>query len=123
MKNYIIYIFITAIPNLDSHLLPIQNKKICANCKFFISSKKECSKFGDVDIITGKYDYENATIVRNDEDKCGEDAIFFKNNNFKIITIPFEFLLKNSKLFFSSLNAGFPFVILVILLEYFIRIF
>lgn len=122
MKIYIIYIFITAIPNLDSHLLPIQNKKICANCKFFISNKKECSKFGDIDIITGKYDYENASSVRNDEDKCGEDAIFFKNNNFKIISIPFEFLLKNSKLFFSSLNAVFPLVILVILLEYF-RIF
>lgn len=78
-------IFITTIPNTKLYLLPIQNKKICADCKFFISNKKECSKFGDVDIITGKHDYENAIDVRNNEDKCGEDSIFFKNNYLKII--------------------------------------
>lgn len=120
MKIYIICIFITTIPNTELHLLPIQNKKICADCKFFISDKKECSKFGDVDIITGKHDYENAIDVRNNEDKCGEDAIFFENNYFKIIFIPSEFLLKNSKLFelfFSLCYQFIPFVILLILLD------
>jgi len=120
MKIYIICIFITTIPNIELHLLPIKNKKICANCKFFISDKKECSKFGNVDIITGDHDYENAIDVRNNEDKCGEDGIFFKNNYLKIIFIPFEFLLKNSKLFelfFSLCYQALPFFILLILLD------
>lgn len=116
MKINIIYIFITFIPSIELHLLPIKNKKICANCKFFISNKKECSKFGDVDIITGKYDYEDATIVRNDEDKCGEDAIFFKNNYLKIICIPFVSLLKNSDLIFLLYNIAFPLFIIAIIL-------
>jgi hypothetical protein len=46
--------------------------------KKFISNKNECSKFGDIDIVTGKYDYEEAIRVRNNDNKCGEDAIFFK---------------------------------------------
>ena len=99
--KYIICIFITAIPNVELYLLPIQDKKICANCKFFISDKKECSKFGDIDIITGKYDYEDAKSVRNNESKCGEDAIFFIENYFKILDIPFKFLLENSNLCFN----------------------
>jgi len=115
MKIYIICIFITAILNVEPHLLPIQDKKICANCKFFISNKKECSKFGDVDIITGKYDYEEAISVRNDQEKCGEDAIFFKNNYFKIIYVPFEILLENRKLIFLLGNIWFPFFILLAL--------
>jgi hypothetical protein len=83
--KYVIYIFTIAIPNVELYLLPIQEKKICANCKFFISDKKECSKFGDVDIITGKYNYEDALSVRSDKEKCGEEAIFFKKNYFEII--------------------------------------
>ena len=117
MKIYIIYIFITAIPNVELHLLPIQEKKICANCKFFISNKKECSKFGDIDIITGKHDYEEAISVRNDEEKCGEDAIFFKNNYFKIINVPFEILFENRKFIFLLGNICFPFVIFLALVD------
>lgn len=107
MKIYIMCIFVTFIPNVEFHLLPIQNKKICANCKFFISNTKECSKYGDVDIITGKYDYEDATSVRKDESKCGEDAIFFKNNNFKFLSIPSKLLLK--------IIDFFPFIFLAFL--------
>jgi hypothetical protein len=88
----------------------IQNKPICANCKFFISNKNECSKFGDIDIITGKYIYETASKVRNDNDKCGEYAIFYKKNNFKFITIPYYFLIENSKFIFL-LSYGFFYVI------------
>ena len=50
MQIYIIFILITAIPNVKLYLLQNNNKKICANCKFFISNKNECSKFGEVDI-------------------------------------------------------------------------
>ena len=92
MQNFIIFIFIITIPNVKLLLLQNNNKKICADCKFFISNKNECSKFGDLDIITGKYNYEPAVEVRNDYNKCGEDAIFFKKNYLKFISIIFNFI-------------------------------
>ena len=57
-------------------------------------------KIGDIDIITGEYTYENAINVRNDEEKCGQDAIFFKKNYFKCIYISSNFLLDNTKIIF-----------------------
>jgi hypothetical protein len=89
--------FIINIHKAELYFIQNQNKPICANCKFFISNKNECSKFGDVDIITGKYTYESAASVRNDEDKCGEYAIFFRKNYFKFITIPYYFISENRK--------------------------
>ena len=57
--NLLYYIFfLTSIHKVELYLIQNQNKPICANCKFFIPNKNECSKFGDVDIITGKYSYE-----------------------------------------------------------------
>jgi hypothetical protein len=78
-----------------------QNKPICANCKFFIANKNECGKFGDLDIITGEYTYETAISVRNNEDKCGEDAMLFTKNNYKFITAPYYFAIDNSLLIIS----------------------
>ena len=116
MKNYIIYIFITIIDKVQLYFIQNQNKPICANCKFFISNKNECSKFGDVNIITGKYNYETATSVRNDEDKCGEYAIFFKKNYFKFITIPYNFILENCTIIFPiSFSLFFPTILYYIL--------
>ena len=121
MKNYIIYIFITIIDKVQLYFIQNQNKPICANCKFFISNKNECSKFGDVNIITGKYNYETATSVRNDEDKCGEYAIFFKKNYFKFITIPYNFILENSGIIFPlSFSLFFPTIFYYILCKLFI---
>lgn len=99
--------FIINIRLVDSNLIQNQNKPICANCKFFIHNKNECSIFGNVNIITGKYSYESAAIVRNIETKCGEDAIFFKKNHFKLITQTYYYLLANNLTFFLylSLNA------------------
>jgi hypothetical protein len=115
MQIYIIYIFITSIPSVKLfNLVQNYNKKICADCKFFISNKNECSKFGDVDIITGKYNYEKAVEVRNDYDKCGEDAIFFKKNNFKFISITFNFLLENSLSIYLFCYFSFFFTIIVL---------
>ena len=72
MQIYIIYFFIIAIPNVKLYILENHNKKICADCKFFISNKNKCSKFGDLDIITGISYYEDAIKVRNDDNKCGK---------------------------------------------------
>ena len=96
MKIYIIYIFVTIIPQVELYLIRNHNTKICANCKFFISNQNKCSKFGDMDIITGKYNYEDAIIVRNDDAKCGEDAILFEKNYFKFISTTSDFLLENN---------------------------
>jgi len=103
--------FLINIHRVELYFIQNQNKPICANCKFFIANKNECSKFGDVDIITGKYSYEPASSVRNDEDKCGEYAIFFRKNYFKFITIPYYFVLKNSSYFLIVPFAFLPFII------------
>jgi hypothetical protein len=104
----------TIITNVELYLLQNQNKKICANCKFFIPNKNECTKFGDVDIITDEYDYESAIEMRKDETKCGEDAIFFKKNYFKFITTFLNFVSDNDKIIFLSIYSFSP-IILVFL--------
>ena len=77
MKFLHYILLIINIYKVELYLIENQYKPICANCKFFIPNKNECRKCGDVDIITGKYSYETATSVRNDEDKCGEYGILF----------------------------------------------
>ena len=92
----------------------IQNQHTpkCANCKFFIPNNHECSNFGNVDIITNEYNYEDAISVRNDDNKCGKDAIFFKKNDFKFITVPYYYLLKKqSTVIFLLTIFVLPYVI------------
>jgi hypothetical protein len=94
--NILHYIFfINSIHNADFYFIENLNKPICSNCKFFIKNKNKCSAFGHVDIITGKYTFENAFLVRKDENKCGENAFFFKKNYFKFITDSYYFGLEN----------------------------
>jgi hypothetical protein len=99
--------FLINIHGVEMYFIQNQHKSICANCKFFIANTNECSKFGEINIITGKYSYEKASSVRNDEDKCGEYAIFFKTNYFKFITIPYYFVLEN---FLIVGSCFFPFI-------------
>lgn len=104
--------FLTNIHRVEPYFIKNQNKPICANCKFFISNKNECRKFGDIDIITGKYSYEKASRVRNDEDKCGEYAIFFETNYFKFVTIPYYFIIENNAYFLIVGSSCFlPFIL------------
>jgi hypothetical protein len=77
-------------------------KKICKDCIHFIGDNIECRKFGDTNIITGKVTYNSARSVREDKNKCGEDAILFEKNHFKIITIPYYFLKDNSHFLLPS---------------------
>jgi hypothetical protein len=69
--------FIIRIQKVELYFLKNRENPKCINCKFFIPNKNECSNFGDINIITGKYTYEQAINVRNDNEKCGEYAIFF----------------------------------------------
>ena len=106
------YIFlINNIHKVELYYIQSQNKPICANCKFFISNNNECSKFGDLNLITGEHIYETAASVRNDSDKCSEDAIFFEQNYFKFITIPYNFIVENYKIFFFSILNFLPLIL------------
>ena len=81
------------IKNIRPSLL--NNKKLCRDCKYFISTtNRECGKFGDVNLVTGKEYYDSARSVRDDKNKCGENAILFEKNYFKIITIPYFLFLE-----------------------------
>jgi Pyruvate/2-oxoacid:ferredoxin oxidoreductase delta subunit len=66
-------------------------KKLCINCKHFIADKNECAIFGDTDLVSGKIDYKYAKSCRNDDKKCGETAIYYEENNYKFITVPYYF--------------------------------
>jgi hypothetical protein len=84
-------------------------KKICKDCKHFIGDNFECRKFGDTNIITGKVTYKSARSIRDDEKKCGEDAILFEENHFKIITTPYYFFKGYSNFFLISGGLSFYF--------------
>lgn len=71
----------------------ITPKKLCINCKHFIGNNRECAIFGDTNLVNGKNDYVYASSARNDEKKCGKEAHYFEENNMKMITIPYYFLL------------------------------
>ena len=104
MKLLDYIIFINKIKNVELYFIKNQNKPICANCKFYIPTNNKCSKFGKINIITNDYMYDEAIIVRNDDNKCGEDAIFFKQNYFKFITIPYYGIIKNKDTIAFLLN-------------------
>uniref|UniRef100_A0A6C0LAP9 Uncharacterized protein n=1 Tax=viral metagenome TaxID=1070528 RepID=A0A6C0LAP9_9ZZZZ len=93
-------------------------RKLCKDCKYFIAHKKECALFGDTDLVNGKHDYNYAKNARNNENKCGEEAKFFEENNNKIMTVPYYFILNTVTywpltpviaLFFIYINALYKF--------------
>jgi len=100
MKLLQLFVFYTLYHTSYSSLLP--TKKICKNCKHFIGDSIECRKFGDVDLVTGKVTYPSAKSIRDDSEKCGENATHFEENHFKIVTVPYYFV-KEYKIIFSSI--------------------
>jgi hypothetical protein len=95
--QYIFFLCAIRFHSVKSYYIQNQNQivPICVNCKFFIANKNECSKFGEVNIVSGKYRYESATIIRKDEDKCGKYAFSYKENHYKFITQPYYFVLEH----------------------------
>jgi hypothetical protein len=79
---------------------------MCKDCRHFIGDNIECRKFGDTNIITGKVTYNSARSVRDDNKNCGEDAILFEENHFKIITVPYYFLKNNWTLMLPTCFSG-----------------
>lgn len=64
-------------------------KKICKDCKYFIPEilENNCRKFGEPDLVTGVIYYESAINVRNNKEKCGNDAFFFEQNKYTPMNI------------------------------------
>jgi len=90
MKLLKLSLFATLIARTHTSLIP--TKRICKDCRYFIANDLQCRKFGDTDIVTGKVTYEYARLVRINEKKCGDKAIHFEENRFKIVTVPYYFL-------------------------------
>jgi hypothetical protein len=100
MKFLNVYVLTSLISKIYSTTLP--TKKICRDCIHFIGDNTECRKFGDTNIITGKVIYKSARSVREDDTKCGENAILFQENNLKIVTVPYYFFKENSRFMLLS---------------------
>ena len=105
---------------VELYFIKNQNKPICANCKFYIPTNNKCSKFGEINIITNEHNYEEAIIVRNDDNKCGEDAIFFKQNYFKFITIPYYSIVDSIVENKDTINLLLSVVVTPIFLTFFL---
>jgi len=93
MKFLNLYLLSTMVSRVRPALL--LTKKICRDCKYFIGDELECGKFGDQNIVSGKVSYPSARSVREDLKQCGENAIYFEKNHFKILTVPYYFLKSN----------------------------
>ena len=96
--------YATLIPIIRATL--ITPKKLCKDCKFFIANEKRCMKFGDTDLVTGEIDYKYAANIRDNKDKCGEDAKYFEKNNFKFLTVPYYFTLTYWYIFPAIFSYG-----------------
>jgi len=80
---YILTIFIQNIlaifPTIKNY-----NAVLCKNCIYF---KKEsygsdkCIKFGELDVVSGKIEYDSAYICRLDSKRCGMEAKYFQKRN------------------------------------------
>lgn len=68
---------------------------VCVNCIHFIEHKNnypydplpsnkhygKCSKFGEIDIITGITEYDFAKNCRDDNKKCGKNGVEYKEKS------------------------------------------
>jgi len=85
--------------------------KICRDCKHFMGDKKQCAIFGDTDLVSGEVSYPSARQMRDDEKKCGTDAVRFEKNHFKLLTVPYYFAKEYRDVFM-------PFLYLLVLYSY-----
>lgn len=71
--------------------------KICRDCKHF--TVPTCKKYFITDIVTGEKSYYYARTNRENEKKCGENAIHFEKNHYKMATLPYYFIKNNPIIF------------------------
>jgi hypothetical protein len=112
MKLLSLYLFTMLFSQVSTSLTP--TKKICRDCRHFIGNDIECRKFGETNLVTGKITYEYARSAREDNKKCGEDAVLFEKNHFKIITVPYYYF-KDNLLFLLSTGLLTVYIFAVII--------
>lgn len=119
---YMKYIFIVTCLNAMIYsnsmcITPNLNNptRICNNCIHYIANEKKCGLFFDVDMVTGDKTYQNACTVRNSELKCGNDAKYYSENDFKLITVPFYFL----KEYNLPITVGFIWILWIYSVTYY----
>jgi hypothetical protein len=78
--------------------------KICRDCKNY--NGRGCKKYVITDIVTGEKSYYYAKAVRENEKKCGADAVHFEKNHYKIATIPYYFVKNNHIIFVAPAIVG-----------------
>jgi hypothetical protein len=86
----------------------ITPKKLCINCKYYISNKRECALFGETNLVNGENSYSYAISARNNDKKCGEEAKYFVENEYKFLTVPYYFFKDSWPLIsFISIYSAF----------------
>ena len=100
MKLFTLFVLVLSLFPKGLTWLPPQ-QKICRDCIHFIGNTDECRLFKDTNIITGEVSYSHASQIRADSEKCGIEAIYFEENNAKIITEPYFFVKKNWQILLS----------------------
>jgi hypothetical protein len=93
MKFYDFFKFTSLTVLQSTSQASIQKVKVCRDCKFFRPNTRECGYFGNTNLVSGKINYEYASTMRIDKNKCGEIAKQFEENKYKIVTVPYYFLL------------------------------
>ena len=93
-----LYISIMFIQNILSILPTIKNNNaaLCKNCIYFKSESygsNKCIKFGELDVVSRKIEYDYAYKCRLDSNCCGLEAKYFqeRNNKTKIENIIKQF--------------------------------
>ena len=81
-KLYILIIFIQNILAFSYFVETIKNNAVlCKNCIYFKRESfgsNKCIKFGELDIISGKIEYDGAYKSRLNSNSCGMEAKYFQ---------------------------------------------
>jgi hypothetical protein len=86
-KLYILIIFIQNILAISYFVETIKNNAVlCKNCIYFKSESygsNKCIRFGELDVVSGKIEYNYAYKCRLDSNCCGLEAKYFQERNNK----------------------------------------
>ena len=114
--NYLkTFIFINFLLLISSTL--ITPKRLCMNCKHYVANRRECSIFSERNLVDGKEDFTYAISARSNDKKCGEEAKYFIENDYKFLTSPYYFF-KDYWVLISFISIYSAFIIYVNILNY-----
>jgi hypothetical protein len=92
-KLFILITFIKNILAISYFVETIKNNAVlCKNCIYFKPKSfgiHKCTKFGELDIVSGRIEYDSAYKCRLDSNCCGMEAKYFqeRTNGSKIENI------------------------------------